>query len=89
MAYDRLKKQHAAQKAAKEYLRILEMASKESEALVDEALCSVLLLPEVVAADVEMFVESYKRRSMPQTEVEIAKPDLGAYDALLSLREAV
>lgn len=89
MAYDRLKKQHAAQKAAKEYLRILEMASKEGEALVDEALCSVLLLPEVVAADVEMFVESYKRRSMPQTEVEIAKPDLRAYDALLSVGEAV
>lgn len=76
-------------KAAKEYLRILEMASKEGEALVDEALCSVLLLPEVVAADVEMFVESYKRRSMPQTEVEIAKPDLRAYDALLSVGEAV
>lgn len=90
MAYDRLKKQHTAQKAAKEYLRILEMAAKEGEGLVDDILKGILQLPiDVVAGDVEMFVESNKRHPRPQTEVKVTQPDLGAYDELLSLREVV
>lgn len=90
MAYDRLKKRHTAQKAAKEYLRILEMAAKEGEGLVDDILKGILQLPiDVVAGDVEMFVESNKRLTRAEADVEVAQPDLGAYDALLNAGEAV
>jgi hypothetical protein len=90
MAYDRLKKRHTAQKAAKEYLRILEIAAKEGESLVDEILHNLLQLPiNIAAADVEMFVESNKRLTRSKTEVKVTQPDLGAYDELISLKEVV
>jgi len=90
MAYDRLKKRHTAQKAAKEYLRILEIAAKEGESLVDEILHNLLQLPiNIAAADIEMFVESNKRLTRSKTEVKVTQPDLCAYDELLSLKEVV
>jgi hypothetical protein len=90
MAYDRLKKQHTAQKASKEYLRILEIAAKEGENLVDEILHNLLQLPiNIAAADVEMFVESNKRLTSSKTEVMVTQPDLGAYDELIHLKEVV
>jgi transcriptional regulator CtsR len=41
IAFDALIEQHG-QRGGKEYLRILELAAKESESMVDEALCTLL-----------------------------------------------
>jgi len=90
MAYDRLKKQHTQQKAVKEYLRILELAAKEGDELVDEALQGILELPiPVVAADIQMFLTSWKQHPKAKTDVEVKGVDLGEYDQLLSVGEAM
>jgi len=87
MAYDRLKEQHTESKAAKEYLRILYIAAKECEALVDEALRSILELSfPVMVSDVEMIVSSWKKVPVHQSGVRVAEVDLGSYDELLSTR---
>jgi len=87
MAYDRLKEQHTESKAAKEYLKILYIAAKEGEGLVDEALRSILELSiPVVVSDVEMIVGSLKEVPVHQSGVRIAEVDLGSYDELLSTR---
>lgn len=87
MAYDRLKEQHTESKAAKEYLKILYIAAKEGEGLVDEALRSILELSiPVVVSDVEKIVGSWKEVPVHQSGVRIAEVDLGSYDELLSTR---
>jgi len=87
MAYDRLKEQHTESKAAKEYLKILYIAAKEGEGLVDEALRSILELSiPVVVSDVEMIVGLWKEVPVHQSGVRVAEVDLGSYDELLSTR---
>lgn len=90
MAYDGLKRQHTKQKAAKEYLRILELAAKEGEMLVDDVLGSIIELSiPISSAEVEMIVASWKRHPRSQTEVEVSDVDLREYDALLGVMEVV
>lgn len=90
MAYDGLKRQHTKQKAAKEYLRILELAAKESEMLVDDVLGSILELSiPISSAEVEMIVASWEHHPRSQTKVEVRDVDLGEYDALLGVMEVV
>jgi len=87
MAYDRLKEQHTESKAGKEYLKILYIAAKEGEGLVDEALRSILELSiPIVVSDVEMIVSSWKEVPPSQSGVRVAEVDLGSYDELLSAR---
>ena len=42
MAYDALCRQHAGKRAVREYLKILQLAAKQSEAVVQDALCLAL-----------------------------------------------
>jgi hypothetical protein len=91
MAYDSLKREHTEQKAAKEYLKILQCAALEGESLVDDTLRGLLDLGvPIVVADVEMYVASCKRTALiPAAEVKIASVDLGTYDGLLACGEAL
>jgi hypothetical protein len=87
MAYDALRQGRPA-RAAKEYLRILHLATRESEVGVEAALVALLdggVLPEAAAVE-----ERLRRQDkvMSPTEVMIGPVDLSVYDALLESKEA-
>jgi hypothetical protein len=87
MAYDALCRQQPA-RAAKEYLRILHLAARESEADVAAAL--VELLAAGGRVDAAAVAERLRQHSQacPATAVTVAAVDLSLYDALLDGKEA-
>jgi hypothetical protein len=86
MAYDLLLEQQPA-RAAKEYLRILHLAARESEVAVEAALLGLLEegRPVHAAAVVERLRQQEPMR--PATEVTVPPVDLRLYDALLDGKE--
>ncbi len=86
MAYDYLKKNNPA-RADKEYLKVLYLASKETEAGVDDALRFLFDLEKDISSDlIEEIVIS--AQDIPAvTEVVIENINLSVYDELLSERE--
>jgi hypothetical protein len=83
MAYDELKRRHAAAKASKQYLLILKLAAKESETAVDDALRSMLDQNRPISAEtVEGLVLSGQKLSAV-TDIKISGVVLQAYDCLL------
>lgn len=82
MAYDALKKQPLTY-ANKEYLKILHLASQETESGVEEALR--MLLDGRHAVSVQAVKDLLKSGQQPPTthEVEVAEVNLLSYDALL------
>ena len=91
MVYDGLKATHTVRVAVKKYLEILDVAAKESEALVDQALeCLIRLGGEVTVGDVKYIVGNWREQQRPRREdVQIAAVRLTDYDALLEKREAM
>ncbi len=87
MAYDALGGVHSAGKADKEYLRILQLAAKENETAVDEALRYLFDhdLP-ISVQKIEGFVRAGLRVA-PVTDILIPAVALCAYDSLLSGEE--
>ena len=88
MAYDELKRHHAVQKAAKEYLKVLSLASEYGEELVDACLTRILdnssmLTPEAV---VEILQDL---NGVPDCrhEVHIQAVHVCDYDSLLDIKE--
>lgn len=89
IAYDVLKRQSPA-RGHKEYLKILQLAARETEAGVDDALRVLLENEEPLTAKaVEVMVHS-AQEIPPATDVVVAPVDLASYDQLLSscLQEA-
>ncbi len=82
MVYDHLKA-HCPGKAVKEYLRILNLAAKESESGVDDSLRYLLNQERPITAEaVENLILSSQR--LPEaTEIRIASINLKVYDDLL------
>ena len=79
--------QQCPARAAKDYLRILELAAKESEAGVDAVLGRLLAWDVPITPTV---VEEHLRhdQGLPRAmEVIITTVDLSAYDLLLETRE--
>jgi len=90
MLYDRLKAQHTIQKAAKEYLKILELAATGGENLVEQALESLLELGGPISfSEVQMIVENWKTVPLPEAQLHIETVDLRSYDGLLVEKEAM
>ncbi len=88
-AYDNLASQHAPQKASSEYLRILELAAKEDESLVEEALgCLWELGGPINFKEIEGIVENWRVHPVTAVEPSVAVIALADYDQLLELREA-
>jgi hypothetical protein len=82
IAYDDLKNRHAQSVAAKQYLRILYLAARESETAVDDALR--MLIDKNLEISSER-VESIAHSNQPVptvTEVTIPAVDLTCYDQL-------
>ena len=82
MAYDAL----GGRKGTREYLAILELAAKEDEAGVDEALRSLIHEGQPIRAEAVVAIVRSGHAPTPATEVTIASIDLTHYDHLLGVR---
>jgi hypothetical protein len=83
IAYDSLKDRHGHLAAAKQYLKILHLAARESESVVDDALRRLIQTDKLITAEeVNGFVCS-KQQIEDVTVVKIAAVDLNSYDELL------
>jgi len=89
IAYDHLRASHGIRQGNKHYLKILKLAAKEDETLVNEALRMFLNLDVEITFDIiQRFVESKQKPPEP-TEVYIEAVDLNHYDQLLETPECV
>jgi hypothetical protein len=88
MAFDALQERHGS-RGGKEYLRILELAARESEAMVDEAL-RVLLnqADEQIGAERIQKMMHVEDRAVLR-DVEVATVDLRLFDQLCSAGEVL
>jgi len=87
MAYDQLRELHSPSRAASKYLAILEIAARDNETLVDDALR--VLLSRDTTVDVES-VKSILAAEEPLplvTAVHVGDPDLSLFDDLLTDKE--
>jgi hypothetical protein len=85
VAYDRLKSQYAGTvgRGEKQYLKILELAAKESESLVELAIGRLCDTDQAVSFEaVEALVQGGQKLAAP-TAVWVDEVDLSAYDQLL------
>jgi hypothetical protein len=89
IAYDILRDTYSIRQANKEYLKILELAAKDSESLVNEALRLLINLEEEIGFEkVKQFIDSKQKTPAP-TEVYIEPVDINDYDSLLEKPECV
>lgn len=88
-AYDILRHQHGMKQANKQYLKILEFAAKESQAIVNEALRFLINHADGIDFDrVKQMVES-EQHPPAVTDVFIGDIDINGYDCLLESAEAL
>ncbi len=87
VAYDRLNGQQAGS-ASRQYLKILELAAKESQALVETAIARLCELDQAMSFEaVETLVLCGQKLAAPTT-VQVDQVDLSSYDQLLSGEDA-
>lgn len=84
MAYDTLRKRHLPRLAAKEYLAILYLAARESEAAVEDALGILIDQEHRISTEAVGELVRSGQKSRPVTQITIAEVQLSAYDGLLS-----
>jgi hypothetical protein len=86
MAYDALR-ETSPNRASREYLQILELAARENESLVDDALR--VLLEEDQAITAQAVVDWIGRRepARPATEVHVEATELSIFDQLFCHKE--
>lgn len=82
MAYDQLV-QRGLSRGSREYLEILELAAKESEAGVDEALRRLIAEENPITQKAVQLLLDTKEHAPAATEVRIDAVDLESYDGLL------
>ena len=89
IAYDILRDTFNIRQANKQYLKILELAAKEDESLVNEALRLLINLEEDIDFEkVKQFIDSRQKPPEP-TAVYIEPVDINNYDMLLETPECV
>jgi hypothetical protein len=88
MAYDSLKKRNT-QKSHKEYLNILYLAAKESEAAVDQALSYLFDKGITISYDSILSLLRSNNNYTTVKDIQINEVDISAYDRLLRERMAV
>ena len=89
MAYDGLKQSHVLSVAVKEYLKILELAAKESESGVDKALRILIDSGESIGFTAVKNLLDSDMAIPPVTDVTIPSVRLTVYDSLLRFDMAV
>ncbi len=81
MAYDELKRVHSSSLAAdKQYLRVLHLAAKESEAAVSAALSQLLNSTQPLTL---VSVKTLMNQEIEEPSVQVCAVDLSAYNSLL------
>jgi hypothetical protein len=89
ISYDLLRAQHGVKQANKHYLKILELAARENEMSVNEALRLLIDQEKDITSDiVETIVES-DREPPAITDIDIEDVDLSVYDQFLELEEVL
>ena len=86
MAWDYLKEQRPA-RASKEYLKILQLAARESETGVDNALRVLIDQEQPISFEAIQEMISGQDRVIPPTDITIDEVDLSSYDVLLNVEE--
>jgi hypothetical protein len=87
IAYDLLRSQHGQKQGNKEYLKILKLAAKESETLVNDSLRFLINQgDEIHSKIVEAMVRS-QLQPPPITDIAVDQVDLTIYDQLLEYEE--
>jgi hypothetical protein len=86
MAYDALR-ETAPRRAAREYLQILELAARDNESLVDDALRALFEEDEPITFLAVREWVGRRESARPVTEVHIELPNLSSFDVLLSHKE--
>ena len=83
IAYDGLCRDHGRRKGVREYLKILQLAARESQDAVQDALRLAITRGEAISSkSVRLAVEQHQQ-APPATEVNVEPPDLDAFDSLL------
>jgi hypothetical protein len=87
--YDLLRNQYGPKRANKQYLKILELAAKDGETLVNDILR--FLINQANEINFEIVLQMVTSRQQPPsiTEVNVQAVDLTVYDQLLEYEEAL
>jgi hypothetical protein len=83
MAYDWLCRDHSARVAAREYLKILQLAARDSQDAVHDALRRAITDQSTISADAIRRAVEQHQQVRPATDVVIDAPNLQEFDSLL------
>jgi transposase len=83
MAYDDLLRQHSSRVAAREYLKILQLAARDSQDAVQDALRLAFNENQPITAEMVRVAVELHQQAPPVTEVNVELPDLNDFDSLL------
>jgi len=86
MAYDALR-ETTQKRAAREYLQILELAARENESLVDDALRALFQEDQPIAFEAVKARVERREAARPATEVEVELTTLSSFDVLFRYKE--
>ena len=86
MAYDACR-EAAPGRAAQEYLKILELAARENESWVDDALRALLDTDQPITAQAVVDWMGRREPARPVTEVQVDATDLLSFDMLFNYKE--
>jgi hypothetical protein len=89
MVYDLLVQEHGLKSGTKQYLKLLELAAKESETAVNEALHFFLSQNMPLSFEAVEAKVCSARQPPPLTDVYVEEVDLAAYDRLLDLEQVL
>ena len=87
-AYDELKTHHTLHKAAKEYLKILLLATTQGEQLVDRCLSELERAEQPMSLDAVHKKVGELEQKLTPLELQIPEVDVQGYDQLLEARHA-
>jgi hypothetical protein len=86
MAYDMLR-ETAPSRASREYLQILELAARENESMVDDALRTLLEEEQTITAQGVTQWIGRRQMARPVTKVQVEATDLSSFDVLFDHKE--
>jgi hypothetical protein len=89
IVYDTLRDSGTIRQANKSYLKILELAAKEDESLVNEALRVLIHQEEAINFEAVKALVSTEQKPPEPTQVHIESVDLNEYDLLLDSTEGL
>jgi hypothetical protein len=89
IAYDLLRSDYGPKKGNKQYLKILELAAKESQTVVNESLRFLIHHGNELYFEIVEAMVTSRLQPPPITEIEVDQVDLRIYDQLLEHQEVL